>query len=217
MAIDDRTAGLNLQLPNPANFLNEDVLRLRSAFTVLDAAVVARAPLASPTFTGTPAGPTAAPDTSTTQLATTAFFIGQAGTVLPLAAGAAAVGSSLRYSRADHRHPTDATRAPLASPAFTGTPTAPTAGFDVNTTQIATTAYVKGQNYIPSSRTIFTSAGLLGGGDMSANRTIGPDFATALDATDSGNTTKVMNPARTHEVAAAAAAGRAFVFSLLFG
>jgi hypothetical protein len=31
------------------------------------------APIASPTFTGTPAGPTAAPGTSTTQLATTAF------------------------------------------------------------------------------------------------------------------------------------------------
>jgi len=31
------------------------------------------APLASPTFTGTPSGPTAAPGTSTTQFATTAF------------------------------------------------------------------------------------------------------------------------------------------------
>lgn len=38
----------------------------------------AYAPLASPTFTGTPAGPTAAVDTNTTQLATTAFVIAQA-------------------------------------------------------------------------------------------------------------------------------------------
>jgi len=38
----------------------------------------AKAPTASPTFTGTPAGPTAAADTNTTQLATTAFVIGQA-------------------------------------------------------------------------------------------------------------------------------------------
>lgn len=36
-----------------------------------------------------------------------------------------------------------ATKAPLASPALTGTPTAPTAAADTNTTQIATTAYVQ--------------------------------------------------------------------------
>lgn len=34
-------------------------------------------------------------------------------------------------------------KAPLASPALTGTPTAPTAADDTNTTQIATTAFVK--------------------------------------------------------------------------
>lgn len=34
-------------------------------------------------------------------------------------------------------------KAPLASPAFTGTPTAPTAGTDTNNTQIATTAFVQ--------------------------------------------------------------------------
>jgi hypothetical protein len=38
----------------------------------------AKAPTASPTFTGTPIAPTAAVDTSTTQIATTAFVIGQA-------------------------------------------------------------------------------------------------------------------------------------------
>jgi hypothetical protein len=36
-----------------------------------------------------------------------------------------------------------ALKAPLASPALTGTPTAPTAGQSVNNTQIATTAYVR--------------------------------------------------------------------------
>jgi hypothetical protein len=38
-------------------------------------------------------------------------------------------------------------KAGLASPAFTGTPTAPTAGTSTDTTQIATTAYVKAQAY----------------------------------------------------------------------
>lgn len=39
------------------------------------AAASAFAPIASPTFTGIPAGPTAAPGTNTTQLATTAFVV----------------------------------------------------------------------------------------------------------------------------------------------
>ena len=39
------------------------------------------------------------------------------------------------------------TYAPLASPALTGSPTAPTAAVDTNTTQVATTAYVVGQGY----------------------------------------------------------------------
>jgi hypothetical protein len=43
----------------------------------LDTALTAKAPLASPTFTGTPAAPTAAVDTNTTQLATTAYVVGQ--------------------------------------------------------------------------------------------------------------------------------------------
>lgn len=105
----------------------------------------AKAPAASPTFTGTPAAPTAAVDTSTTQLATTAFVIGQAsaaGDGTPAMDGTAARGTSTHFARADHIHPTDASRAPLASPTFTGTPAAPTAIAGTNTTQLATTAFV---------------------------------------------------------------------------
>jgi hypothetical protein len=47
---------------------------------------------------------TAVPDTNTTQGATTAFVIGQAGTTTPVTVGTAAIGSSLRYARADHSH-----------------------------------------------------------------------------------------------------------------
>lgn len=39
-------------------------------------------------------------------------------------------------------------KAPLASPALTGTPTAPTAATSTNSTQIATTAFVKAQGYV---------------------------------------------------------------------
>jgi hypothetical protein len=111
-----------------------------AALTALGAA-----PLASPSLTGTPTSTTAAVDTSTTQIATTAFVTGQASSVAPIIDGTAAVGTSLRYARQDHVHPTDTTRAPLASPALTGTPTAPTAATNTNTTQLATTAFVVGQ------------------------------------------------------------------------
>lgn len=119
-----------------------------------------KANLASPTFTGTPAAPTAAADTNTTQLATTAYVVGQAGSATPLVNGTAAVGTSLRYARQDHVHGTDTSRAALASPTFTGTPAAPTAAVDTNTTQIATTAYVVGQGYLKSATASSTYAPL---------------------------------------------------------
>jgi hypothetical protein len=95
----------------------------------------------SNTWSAIQLGATAAVDTSTTQFATTAFVIGQAASATPLIDGTAAVGTSTRFARADHVHPTDSTRAPLASPALTGTPTAPTASPGTNSTQLATTAY----------------------------------------------------------------------------
>lgn len=57
--------------------------------------------------------------------------------------GTAAVGTSAKYAREDHVHPKDTSKANLASPTFTGTPKAPTAAAGTNTTQIATTAFVK--------------------------------------------------------------------------
>ena len=97
------------------------------------------APIASPALTGIPTTPNAAPGTSTTQIASTAFvgaavaashpgvssFNTRGGAVTLLAADVSGVGGAL-----------------LASPAFTGTPTAPTAAPATNTTQIASTAFV---------------------------------------------------------------------------
>jgi hypothetical protein len=59
--------------------------------------------------------------------------------------GTAAVGTGTTWARADHVHPSDTSRAPLASPAFTGTPTAPTPATADNSTAVATTAFVKAQ------------------------------------------------------------------------
>jgi len=90
----------------------------------------AKAPLANPALTGTPTAPTASADTDTTQVATTAFVLGQAGTVDPVMNGTAAPGTSARYARADHVHPIDTSRAPLASPTFTGTVTVGSSGIE---------------------------------------------------------------------------------------
>ena len=117
-----------------------------------------KANLASPTFTGTPAAPTAALDTNTTQLATTAFVVGQASGTTPAMDSVAAVGTSLRYARADHVHPSDTTKANLASPTFTGTPAAPTATVDTSTTQLATTAFVLGQASAVNGAALGTAA-----------------------------------------------------------
>lgn len=65
-----------------------------------------------------------------------------ASTTIPKVDGTATAGSELAFARGDHVHPTDTSRAPLASPGLTGTPTAPTAAAGTNTTQIATTAFV---------------------------------------------------------------------------
>ena len=113
-----------------------------------------KANLASPTFTGTPAGPTATAGTSTTQLATTAF-VAAAITAIP-AASETVSGRVELATAAETTTGTDNTRAVhpkglkveldkkanLASPTFTGTPAAPTATAGTNTTQVATTAFV---------------------------------------------------------------------------
>jgi Chaperone of endosialidase len=117
---------------------------LRIATTAFVAAAIAAggtgyAPIASPAFTGIPTAPTAATGTNTTQLATTAFVLSEITAV-----GAGVVTFNGR-SGAVTLLPNDisaAGGAPLASPAFTGVPTAPTAAPGVSTTQLATTAFV---------------------------------------------------------------------------
>jgi hypothetical protein len=87
-----------------------------------------KAPLASPTFTGEPTAPTANANQNDIQIATTAFVVGQAASSAPLSDGTAAIGSSLRYARQDHVHPTDTTLAPKSNPTFTGTVTVGASG-----------------------------------------------------------------------------------------
>ena len=106
-----------------------------SAVTALGIPATANVIGASSTFSVTQ--PTITVTPSQTYLGATA-----SGTAVG-ANGTAAVGTGTTWARADHVHPTDTSRAPLASPEFTGTPIAPTAAAGTNTTQIATTAFVK--------------------------------------------------------------------------
>jgi len=62
---------------------------------------------ASPTLTGVPTAPLAAVDTSNNQIASTAFVVNQASSTAPVMDGSATVGTSKRYARADHVHPSD--------------------------------------------------------------------------------------------------------------
>ena len=101
--------------------------------------------LASPTLTGTPSAPTAAANTNTTQIATTAFVTGAVTDLIGGAPGALntlnelaeAIGDDASYAAGI----TTALglKAPLASPTFTGTVTVPT---PVNNTDASTKVYV---------------------------------------------------------------------------
>lgn len=117
-----------------------------------------RAPLNSPALTGTPTAPTAAAGTNTTQLATTAFVRGEVAALVDASPAALDTLNELAAALGDD--PNFATtisnqigeieaevdlKAPLQSPALTGTPTAPTAVAGSNSTQIANTAFVRGE------------------------------------------------------------------------
>ena len=106
-----------------------------SDVTGLQTALDAKASLASPALTGTPTAPTQTQGNNSTRLATTAY-VDTLGAAKANTSHAHAIGdvTSLQTSL-------DA-KAPLASPALTGTPTAPTAAAYADSAQIATTAQV---------------------------------------------------------------------------
>lgn len=111
----------------------------------VQAQVNTKAPLASPALTGTPTAPTAATPTNTTQIASTAFVQALVATLdltyFDIAVPAAKI-NFLSGVTSEVQAQINA-KAPLASPALTGTPTAPTATAGNDTTALATTAFVK--------------------------------------------------------------------------
>jgi hypothetical protein len=125
--------------PAALNTLNELAAALGddpNFATTMTNALAAKAPLASPALTGAPTAPTASSATSTTQIATTAFV---KGLFNDLYGGSVSAGFDTLFEI----EAALGLKAPLASPALTGTPTAPTPSNADNSTKLATTAYVK--------------------------------------------------------------------------
>jgi hypothetical protein len=134
----------------------------RSASITLTNKTITSPTISDPTITGVPTAPTASPGTNTTQLATTAFVTAAItsgtgalglGTIATQNANNVAItggtitGLSSPLPTASGGTGTTSTTGTgsnvfSASPALTGTPTAPTASFGTNTTQLATTAFV---------------------------------------------------------------------------
>jgi hypothetical protein len=86
---------------------------------------------------------------------------GSASNANPIMDSVAAPGTSINYTREDHVHPSDTSRAPLNSPTFTGDPKAPTPAPADNDTSVATTAFVQAalaglSGYAPIASPTFT-------------------------------------------------------------
>lgn len=118
-----------------------------------------------------------------------------ASTTTPKMDGTAATGTETAFARGDHIHPTDTSRAPLASPEFTGTPKAPTATKTTNNTQIATTAFVKSVvgDYAPLTSPTLTGTPKAPTAAAGTNTTqiATTEFVTSAVATAIGGVTQI--------------------------
>lgn len=136
---NDGQTGWGATLRTAINAINAESTGTRADATSL---ATSKANVASPTFTGSPSAPTPTTGTNSTRLATTAFVIAQI-------AASGGSGGTLSWggitgtlsNQTDLQNALNL-KANLASPSFSGTPTAPTATAGTNTTQVATTGFV---------------------------------------------------------------------------
>jgi len=161
--------------------------------TVMDATNL-KAPLASPSLTGMPTAPTPAQTVNNTQLATTAYVKTAVAAIInsspealdTLGELAAALGNDANFAATVTNQL--ALKAPLANPALTGKPTAPTAPKSSNDTQLATTEFV--------TRAVEPALLMRGGLPATANlNSYGPtpDFIGIWSRSTSTNTTAAYN------------------------
>lgn len=140
------------------------------------------APIASPAFTGTPTAPTPASSDDSNTIATTAYVqsvLAGSGLVVSVFGRTGAV----EATSGDYTVAQITGAAPLASPALTGTPTAPTPATANSSTLLATTAFVKAQGYGVGSVTTFSAANIGGIATASVtNPTSTPALTFTLEA-----------------------------------
>ena len=162
-----------------------------------------KADISSPAFTGTPTAPTAGAATNNTRIATTAYVTTAISNLVDAAPGtldtlnelAAALGDDPNFATTITN--SIATKAPIASPAFTGTPTAPTQTTGNNTTRLATTAFV--QQELNSKDPTITL-----GGDLTGQATLTNLGSATLNATIASNAVGLGTNTTGHYVATVA-------------
>jgi hypothetical protein len=122
---------------------------------------VVQSQFASPAFTGVPTAPTAAPNTNSTQIATTAF-VDTAISNVNAGTGYATEAWVIGQGYATEAWALAKGWAPIDSPTFTGNPEAPTPAAGAKDQSIATTAFVTNAiaaalaNYLPKNNPTFT-------------------------------------------------------------
>jgi len=183
--------------------INASAAIAQSKISGLSSSFALKADLASPTFTGTPVAPTAAAGTNTTQLATTAYVRGE---VTALVNGASAaldtLGELAAALTADEATAATlstlvGTKAPLASPTFTGTVTIPAGANISGFAKIASPTFT-GTVTIPTGASItsptmsgtvtYASGGLIQFSDGTQQSTAGVASLTTIGASISANT-----------------------------
>lgn len=122
------------------------------------------APLASPTFTGSPQAPTPPSPDSSNKIATTLWVNSQGfgvGTGNVTGPGSSILNDVSIFGGTTGKVLADSgiqigALALLAPPSFTGNPTAPTQATGDNSTKLATTAFIKSLNYCATTGCSFT-------------------------------------------------------------
>ncbi len=171
--------------------------------TDLNTALGLKAPIASPTFTGTvtiPAGASISGYLTTATASSTYATISsvslKANTASPTFTGTVTIPAGASIAGYLTTASASTTYAPLASPTFTGDPKAPTPATADNDTSIATTAFVKAQGYAPIASPTFTGTVTIpAGASISGYLTVtaaNGNYAPIASAIPGGSTGQVL-------------------------
>jgi hypothetical protein len=179
--------------------------------TSLQGFLDAKAPLASPTFTGTPAAPTAAPGTNTTQVASTAFV-----TAAVAAGGGGGGGTAPTFIRA-HITSGDVT------PANSGGVFVPVTGLSITLAAVSgDSVEIAASMLVVQNATEFYDLAILVGGSIVRYASTGTSSVTGANEGDpsmypmSGVTIKSMTPTWGLMLASGDVSGGNVTFGLVF-